>query len=97
MWLGVNVLGIKSLLGIVSRKNICLSDTSKVMIVTNVYLLWGDVLMGTGGMSHFVNLPSLRVLGFCSLLMRGDLLKETFWVVSIRLELCILFAHSCTQ
>jgi hypothetical protein len=34
--------------------------------------------MGTGGMSHFVNLPSLQILGFCNLLMWGDLLREAF-------------------
>jgi hypothetical protein len=31
-----------------------------------------------GGMSHFINLSSLLVLGFCYLLMWGVFLKEAF-------------------
>jgi len=50
---------LKAFGGLYLRKNICLGETSKVTIITNVYLLWGDVLMDTSGMSHFVNLPSL--------------------------------------
>jgi len=50
---------LRAFWGLYLRKNICLGETFKVTIVTNVYLFQSDVLMDTGGMSHFVNLPSL--------------------------------------
>jgi hypothetical protein len=67
---------VESLLG----ENISMGGTSKVMVYCqDLLLLLGEYVEEClGGMSHFVNLPSLLVLGFCCVLMWGVFLKEAF-------------------
>jgi hypothetical protein len=72
--------------------NTYLGETFEVMIYY-LLLLWSEcVEEGLGGMSHFVNLPSLLVLQCCCLLMWGVFLRETFWIVLVKLILCVLLA-----
>lgn len=68
--------------------------TSKLMVYCQdlLFLLSEYVEECLGGMSHFINLSSLLVLGFCYLLMWGVFLKEAFWIVSIMLIWCMLLA-----
>ncbi len=75
-------------------ENTCMGETSEVMIYY-LLLLWSVcVEEGLAGMSHFVNLPSLLVLQCCCLLMWGVFLRETFWIVPVKLNIMCV---TCTR